>query len=33
MLRQDYFIQGLDPSNYAFSFGLESATVGCASIK
>ncbi|ALA97618.1 Spiroplasmavirus-related protein [Spiroplasma kunkelii CR2-3x] len=23
MLRQDYFMQGLDPSNYAFSFGVE----------
>ncbi|KAI93141.1 hypothetical protein [Spiroplasma melliferum] len=23
MLRQDYFMQGLDPSNYAFSFGFQ----------
>ncbi|WP_425379937.1 hypothetical protein [Spiroplasma endosymbiont of Stenodema calcarata] len=23
MLRQDYFMQGLDPSNYAFSFGID----------
>ncbi len=23
MLRQDYFMQGLDTSNYAFSFGVE----------
>ncbi|AAF18308.1 hypothetical protein SVTS2p04 [Spiroplasma phage SVTS2] len=23
MLRQDYFMQGLDPSNYAFSFGIK----------
>ncbi|WFG97491.1 hypothetical protein M1770_05385 [Spiroplasma citri] len=27
MLRQDYFMQGLDPSNYAFSFGVETSFI------